>query len=186
MLEHTLMPAVLKSSTCCLAKSTHNHKQHLILLQVGKCVLKHTRCHSILQPYSLLVCVNFVAAHHVVVVLHCACNWHTQKERLCQLCCCTSHCCCATSCLQLAYTKGALPPLSGGALHVGRHTLVVGMIWPSATGLFLFAAGNNGQLTDSTDITQQFFPADYGLANQISVGASDTSDALAAFSNYGA
>ena len=53
-------------------------------------------------------------------------------------------------------------------------------------GLFLFAAGNNGQLTDSTDITQQFFPADYGLANQISVGASDTNDALASFSNYGA
>lgn len=55
-----------------------------------------------------------------------------------------------------------------------------------ATGLFMFAAGNNGQLTDSTDITQQFFPADYGLANQISVGASDTTDTLAAFSNYGA
>ena len=50
----------------------------------------------------------------------------------------------------------------------------------------MFAAGNNGQLTDSTDITQQFFPADYGLANQISVGASDTSDNLASFSNYGA
>ena len=55
-----------------------------------------------------------------------------------------------------------------------------------ATGLFLFAAGNNGQLTDSPDITQQFFPAGYGLANQISVGASDTTDGLAAFSNYGA
>ena len=55
-----------------------------------------------------------------------------------------------------------------------------------SAGLFLFAAGNNGQLTDSTDITQQFFPADYGLANQISVGASDTNDALASFSNYGA
>ncbi|KAL3133992.1 hypothetical protein ABBQ32_008432 [Trebouxia sp. C0010 RCD-2024] len=56
----------------------------------------------------------------------------------------------------------------------------------NTAGLFLFAAGNNGQLTDSTDITQQFFPADYGLANQISVGASDTTDSLAAFSNYGA
>ena len=56
----------------------------------------------------------------------------------------------------------------------------------SAAGLFLFAAGNNGQLTDSPDITQQFFPAGYGLANQISVGASDTTDGLAAFSNYGA
>ena len=53
-------------------------------------------------------------------------------------------------------------------------------------GLFLFAAGNNGQYTDGTDITQQFFPADYGLPNQISVGASDTNDALASFSNYGA
>ncbi|DBB17084.1 hypothetical protein WJX82_005043 [Trebouxia sp. C0006] len=56
----------------------------------------------------------------------------------------------------------------------------------NTAGLFLFAAGNNGQLTDSTDITQQFFPADYGLANQLSVGASDTNDALASFSNYGA
>ncbi|DBA75377.1 TPA: hypothetical protein ACH3X1_010643 [Trebouxia sp. C0004] len=56
----------------------------------------------------------------------------------------------------------------------------------NTAGLFLFAAGNNGQLTDSSDITQQFFPADYGLANQLSVGASDTNDALASFSNYGA
>ncbi len=44
------------------------------------------------------------------------------------------------------------------------------------------AAGNDGLDTD----TSPFFPADFDLANEISVGAIDATGQLASFSNYGA
>ncbi len=48
--------------------------------------------------------------------------------------------------------------------------------------LFVTAAGNSGS---DNDVTPQY-PASSGLANVVSVAASDTSDQLASFSNYGA
>jgi subtilisin family serine protease len=48
--------------------------------------------------------------------------------------------------------------------------------------LFVAAAGNNGLNTDA----QPFYPASYPTANVVAVAATDSSDALAGFSNYGA
>ena len=48
--------------------------------------------------------------------------------------------------------------------------------------LFVFAAGNDGKDIDSS----AFHPAAYDLDNILSVGASNSSDARASFSNYGA
>src|SRR6476469_5798299 len=47
--------------------------------------------------------------------------------------------------------------------------------------LFMAAAGNDGTNSDTTPT----YPADFNLPNIISVGASDSSDHLAYFSNYG-
>jgi subtilisin family serine protease len=46
--------------------------------------------------------------------------------------------------------------------------------------LFVAAAGNDGSNNDS----RPFYPANYGLSNMISVGATDSRDRLASFSNY--
>ncbi|MBD3789057.1 MAG: S8 family serine peptidase [Campylobacterales bacterium] len=53
--------------------------------------------------------------------------------------------------------------------------------------LFIAAAGNGGDdyKGDNNDITQ-FYPANYDIANIVSVAASDTNGNLASFSNYGA
>ena len=48
--------------------------------------------------------------------------------------------------------------------------------------LFVIEAGNSALNTDVTP----FYPADYQLDNIISVGATDVSDTMASFSNYGA
>ncbi len=47
--------------------------------------------------------------------------------------------------------------------------------------LFVAAAGNNGANTDN----RPSYPADYDLANVLSVAATDSSDRLATFSNFG-
>ncbi|KAG1651523.1 hypothetical protein FOA52_008470, partial [Chlamydomonas sp. UWO 241] len=52
----------------------------------------------------------------------------------------------------------------------------------AAGHLFIAAAGNDNANTD----TSASYPSNYALANVISVGASDDSDARASFSNYGA
>lgn len=49
--------------------------------------------------------------------------------------------------------------------------------------LFIAAAGNNS--LDNDDETTSHYPASYDLPNVISVGASDSSDSKASFSNYG-
>lgn len=72
---------------------------------------------------------------------------------------------------------------SWGCLDCYDPTVYNGLL--NTTGLQIFAAGNNGVFTDSSDPTQQFFPADYGLPNQISVGATDNLDNPAPYSNYG-
>ncbi|WRH67211.1 MAG: S8 family peptidase [Planktothrix sp. GU0601_MAG3] len=53
--------------------------------------------------------------------------------------------------------------------------------------LFIAAAGNGGsnQIGDNNDITPSY-PASYNLPNIISVAATDSTDARASFSNYGA
>jgi subtilisin family serine protease len=48
--------------------------------------------------------------------------------------------------------------------------------------LIIAAAGNNGTSNDGSTKT---YPASYGLANIISVAATDSNDTLASFSNYG-
>jgi subtilisin family serine protease len=52
----------------------------------------------------------------------------------------------------------------------------------SAGHIFVAAAGNNGTNNDSIP----FYPANYNLDNVISVAATDSNDAKASFSNYGA
>ncbi len=51
----------------------------------------------------------------------------------------------------------------------------------TANMLFVAAAGNSGTNNDTTP----FYPASYGVANVVSVAATDSSDNLASFSNYG-
>ena len=82
------------------------------------------------------------------------------------------------------------PPVSGeGNSRPGNHNptnfIARHASHSPAAGLQIFAAGNNGVFTDSSDPSQQFFPADYGLPNQISVGATDNLDRPAPYSNYG-
>ena len=48
--------------------------------------------------------------------------------------------------------------------------------------LLIIAAGNGGANTDVTPA----YPADFGLSNIVSVGATDANDKIASFSNYGA
>ena len=48
--------------------------------------------------------------------------------------------------------------------------------------LLIIAAGNGGANTDVNPV----YPADFGLSNIISVGATDANDKVASFSNYGA
>jgi subtilisin family serine protease len=55
------------------------------------------------------------------------------------------------------------------------------MVMQNAPALFVCAAGNAGGDSDQTP----FYPAAYGLPNQLSVAASDQMDRLAWFSNYG-
>lgn len=51
------------------------------------------------------------------------------------------------------------------------------------TGLFIAAAGNSG--SDNDDIATPNYPSNYDLSTIIAVAATDSSDALAGFSNYG-
>lgn len=53
-------------------------------------------------------------------------------------------------------------------------------------GIFIAAAGNGGgdQLSDNNDVTPMY-PASYDLANIVSVAATDRTDTLSTFSNYG-
>lgn len=50
-------------------------------------------------------------------------------------------------------------------------------------GLFVAAAGNNG--SDNDDLTTPNYPSNYALSNIIAVSATDSTDNLADFSNYG-
>ena len=68
----------------------------------------------------------------------------------------------------------------GGGFSQAMHDEIA----PSrdAGQLFVIEAGNSALNTDVTP----FYPADYQLDNIISVGATDVSDTMASFSNYGA
>ncbi len=67
----------------------------------------------------------------------------------------------------------------GGAYSLALHDAIAAA---GAQGhIFVAAAGNNGANTD----TAPYYPASYDLANIVSVAASDASDQLAGFSNYG-
>jgi thermitase len=59
----------------------------------------------------------------------------------------------------------------------------------AAGTLFVVAAGNGGadRVADDNDLSgQQIYPCSYAFANVLCVAATDLSDALASFSNYGA
>jgi hypothetical protein len=89
----------------------------------------------------------------------------------------------AIKCINYAIAKGAhvLSNSWGGG---GYSTALYNAINSarSAGIIFVAAAGNNGTNNDSSP----FYPASYNLDNIIAVAATDRSDALAAFSNYGA
>ena len=65
----------------------------------------------------------------------------------------------------------------------GYDTLLYNAVQNAANAgiVFVTAAGNNGTNNESTP----FYPANYGNANLIAVGASTSNDQRASFSNYG-
>jgi subtilisin family serine protease len=65
------------------------------------------------------------------------------------------------------YSQAMVDAINAAAAQVGH--------------VFVDAAGNNGQNDDVTP----FYPASYALPNMIAVAATDSSDRLAGFSNYG-
>jgi subtilisin family serine protease len=69
----------------------------------------------------------------------------------------------------------------GGGYSSSLYTAIKAADTGATRGLFLFAAGNDGSNND----VYPSYPSSYNLANIISVAASDSSDAVPWFTNYG-
>jgi len=76
---------------------------------------------------------------------------------------------------------GALQPSSFGAFRQAERDAIERFI--DAGGIFVVAAGNDANDNDS-NVTA--FPASYDIPGLVSVAATDNSDGLASFSNFGA
>ncbi|MFM8273634.1 MAG: S8 family peptidase, partial [Gemmata sp.] len=91
----------------------------------------------------------------------------------------------AISCLDYAVSHGAKLSNNswGGGGYSSTMAAAIGRA-QSAGHIFVAAAGNNGQNNDVT----AFYPASYiqSYNNVVTVAATDSNDALASFSNYGA
>jgi subtilisin family serine protease len=90
----------------------------------------------------------------------------------------------AISAIDYAVANGAkIINASWGAIGANSDSLKAAIERAKDAGvLFVAAAGNDGVDTDG----KNFYPAGYELSNIISVGASDSEDNLAEFSNFGA
>ena len=94
----------------------------------------------------------------------------------------------AIDAIEYAWRNGAT--ISNNSWNVGTYSQAlrdaIQQAGASGDHLVVASSGNNGQWMDNPDNPNKSYPAGFDLPNILSVAASDPSDQLASFSNFGA